>query len=178
MPDAAPSARPPAARRASVPDDVRDPALRDALRAVDLSRALDARCRSFGGKISIRKFETPRDLLPRSTRSVIVNCTGLGAKALFGDPDLVPLKGQLVVLVPQAEVTYSTNGGVRAPVDAGCRFIHMMPRSDGIILGGTSHATSGRSNRTRTSASASSTATSISSTRCARRRTDVKNSSS
>ena len=33
---------------------------------------------------------------------MIVNCTGLGAKAIFSDPELMPLKGQLVVLIPQA----------------------------------------------------------------------------
>ena len=90
---------------------------------------------AFGGKIRIRRFDTPRDLLTLD-ESLIVNCTGLGAKGLFGDPDLVPLKGQLVVLVPQEEVTYSTNGGVSgSPAGA---FVHMMPRRDGIILGGTS----------------------------------------
>ena len=34
-------------------------------------------------------------------RDAIVNCTGLGAKALFDDQELVPLKGQLTVLMPQ-----------------------------------------------------------------------------
>ena len=68
---------------------------------------------------------------------MIVNCTGLGSKALFSDPELVPLKGQLVVLVPQPEVTYGTSGiGRQLPPNSG--FVHMMPRSDGIILGGTS----------------------------------------
>jgi glycine/D-amino acid oxidase-like deaminating enzyme len=53
--------------------------------------------------------------------NVIVNCTGLGARDLFGDGELTPVKGQLVVLVPQPEVDYSMGG--------------MMPRSDGIVLG-------------------------------------------
>lgn len=88
-----------------------------------------------GGRIVIRRFETPRDLLALD-EPVLVNCTGLGAKALFGDPELVPLKGQLIVLIPQDEVTYSTNGGVRdSPPGV---FVHMMPRRDGIVLGGTS----------------------------------------
>jgi glycine/D-amino acid oxidase-like deaminating enzyme len=69
---------------------------------------------------------------------VVVNCTGLGAKALFSDPELVPLKGQLIVLLPQDEVNYSTNGGVRLPASEAGLFIHMMPRRDGIVLGGTS----------------------------------------
>lgn len=75
---------------------------------------------AFGGRIVVRKFDTRRDLtsLPES---LIVNCTGLGAKALFGDEELVPIKGQLVVLVPQPDVEYSAGA--------------MMPRSDGIVLG-------------------------------------------
>jgi glycine/D-amino acid oxidase-like deaminating enzyme len=74
----------------------------------------------FGGKIHVRKFDTPRDLMTLD-EPVIVNCTGLGSKELFGDPELTPIKGQLVVLVPQPEVNYSVNG--------------MLPRSDGIVLG-------------------------------------------
>jgi D-amino-acid oxidase len=59
---------------------------------------------------------------------VIVNCTGLAAGALFADPDVLPIKGQLTVLAPQPEVDYITIG----PGD-----LYMMPRQDGIILGGT-----------------------------------------
>ncbi len=91
----------------------------------------------FGGKVVIRKFETPADVAMLS-QSLVVNCTGLGAKALFNDPDLVPLKGQLVVLVPQAEVNYATSGGNRTVSAEPGVGIHMMSRSDGIILGGTS----------------------------------------
>ena len=91
----------------------------------------------WGGKVVIRKFETPRDIAALS-ENVIVNCTGLGAKALFSDPELTPLKGQLVVLVPQSEVTYGTTGGARPPVTPEAGFVHMQPRTDGIVLGGTS----------------------------------------
>ena len=75
---------------------------------------------AFGGRIVVRAFESPADFasLPES---LIVNCTGLGAKRLFGDEELVPVKGQLTVLVPQSEVTYSLGT--------------MLPRSDGVILG-------------------------------------------
>ena len=92
---------------------------------------------AHGGRIRIRRFESAREIAALE-ESVIVNCTGLGAKALFNDSELVPLKGQLIVLIPQAEVTYSTNGGVRIPPGEANAFFHMMPRSDGIILGGTS----------------------------------------
>jgi D-amino-acid oxidase len=79
-----------------------------------------------GGKIAVRRFEAPAQLaaLPEP---VVFNCTGLGAKALFGDAELEPVKGVLVVLLPQPEVTYNLIGGGG----------YMFPRRDGIILGGT-----------------------------------------
>lgn len=107
---------------------------------IEPSIYLDALTNDFllwGGKVVIRKFETPRDILALS-ESLVVNCTGLGSKALFGDPELVPLKGQLTVLVPQPEITYGTSGGVSISTPEPGLGIHMMPRSDGIILGGTS----------------------------------------
>lgn len=81
---------------------------------------------TFGGRIVVRAFETPRDLMALPER-LIVNCSGLGAKALFGDDELHPVKGQLHVLVPQPEVNYRVSPG-------------MTPRSDGIVLGGTAEA--------------------------------------
>jgi len=99
--------------------------------------ALMADFLQWGGKVVIRKFETPRDVATL-TESLVINCTGLGAKTLFSDPELTPLKGQLVVLVPQPEVTYATSGGGRVTATPEAGFIHMMPRSDGIVLGGTS----------------------------------------
>jgi glycine/D-amino acid oxidase-like deaminating enzyme len=107
---------------------------------IEPSIYLDALMNDFllwGGKVVIRKFETPNDVAAL-TENVIINCTGLGSKALFNDPELMPLKGQLTVLVPQAEITYSTNGGARPPTTPEAGFVHMMPRSDGIVLGGTS----------------------------------------
>lgn len=84
--------------------------------------------RAGGGRVVIREFRSPQETqnLPHS---VIVNCTGLGARALYGDSDMTPIKGQLTVLAPQPEVDYI----VLAPNN-----IYMMPRQDGIILGGTS----------------------------------------
>jgi hypothetical protein len=90
----------------------------------------------FGGHIVMRKFDSPRDLMTLR-EPIVMNCTGLGARDLFGDQELVPLKGQLTVMVPQPEVQYHTNGGV-PPVPGASLGIHMMARSDGIVLGGTS----------------------------------------
>ena len=106
---------------------------------IEPSIYLDALVRDFrlwGGKIVIRKFDTPRDLAALR-EPIVINCTGLGAKELFGDPELVPLKGQLTVLVPQPDVNYHTNGGLTPP-PPGSLGLHTMARSDGIALGGTS----------------------------------------
>lgn len=91
----------------------------------------------FHGKLVIRKFDDLRDLFSLN-ESLIVNCSGLGAKELFEDEELIPLKGQLTVLVPQEEVTYKTAGGLSSSSGSPGVGIHMMPRSDGIVLGGTS----------------------------------------
>jgi len=108
---------------------------------IEPSIYLDALVRDvlfFGGRIVIRKFDTLRDLMSLS-ESLIVNCTGLGSGTLFGDREIMPVKGQLTVLVPQPEVDYRTVGSIPGP-GARRRGIpfHMMPRSDGIVLGGTS----------------------------------------
>ena len=113
---------------------VRFPGLR-----IEPSIYLDAMLRDvalFGGRIVIRRFDAVRDLLSID-EPVLVNCTGLGARDLFGDPELIPLKGQLTVLVPQAEVDYATIGAGRVNVRMPSAGLHMMPRADGIVLGGT-----------------------------------------
>jgi D-amino-acid oxidase len=78
-----------------------------------------------GGRIVVREFATVGDVVALE-EPVVVNCTGIGAHALFGDDELVPVKGQLAVLVPQPEVDYITISGS----------FYAFPRSDGIVLGG------------------------------------------
>jgi glycine/D-amino acid oxidase-like deaminating enzyme len=106
---------------------VRTPAL-----AIEPSIYLDALVRDFlmfGGKIVIRKFDTPRDLMSL-TEPIVVNCTGLGSFTLFDDKELVPIKGQLTVMVPQPDVNYRASG--RTPSGGNAT---MNPRSDGIVVG-------------------------------------------
>lgn len=79
-----------------------------------------------GGTLQVRDFATPADLAALPER-LIFNCTGLGARALFGDQELTPIRGQLAILLPQPEVRYAFTGA------AG----YMFPRADGILLGGT-----------------------------------------
>jgi D-amino-acid oxidase len=88
--------------------------------------ALLADVRLAGGSIAVRRFASVAELatLPEP---VIINCTGLGAAELFGDPELQPIKGQLTVLLPQPEVDYAVLAGQ----------LYMFARSDGILLGGT-----------------------------------------
>jgi D-amino-acid oxidase len=90
--------------------------LRQMIRDVDVA----------GGKVEVRNFATPADLaaLPEA---LLFNCTGLGSRALFGDTELRPARGQLAILEPQPEVRYAFTG------DPG----YMFPRPDGILLGGT-----------------------------------------
>ena len=79
-----------------------------------------------GGRIQVRAFHDRSELLSLE-EPVIVNCTGLGSNALFGDAALLPIKGQLAILLPQPEIDYiMIRGGY-----------YMFPRSDGIVLGGT-----------------------------------------
>jgi D-amino-acid oxidase len=85
--------------------------------------------RLAGGRVVVREFPD-RAAIGALAEPVVVNCTGLGAGALFDDPDVLPVKGQLTVLRPQPAVDYITIG-------PGPGLLYMMPRQDGIILGGT-----------------------------------------
>lgn len=58
-----------------------------------------------GGRIETRVFHDPADLASLA-EPVIVNCTGYGARALFKDESLVPVRGQMAWLPPQPEVRY------------------------------------------------------------------------
>ena len=89
-------------------------------------RKLMADVRLAGGEIIVRELHTPAEVqaLPERT---IFNCTGLGAGALFGDATIEPVRGTLVILEPQPEVTYNMLGDN----------IYMFGRRDGIVLGGT-----------------------------------------
>jgi glycine/D-amino acid oxidase-like deaminating enzyme len=90
-----------------------------------LARMLDD-VRVRGGTVQQRDFPDPAAIaaLPET---LVFNCTGIGARELFGDADLQPVRGQLAVLRPQPEVRYAASGN----------WGYMFPRPDGILLGGT-----------------------------------------
>jgi D-amino-acid oxidase len=58
-----------------------------------------------GGRIETVEFHTPADLAALKQK-VVINCTGYGARALWKDESIVPVRGQIAWLIPQAEVTY------------------------------------------------------------------------
>jgi len=79
-----------------------------------------------GGRLVVQEFAAARDLMALR-ENLIFNCTGLGARTLFNDSELTPVKGQLVFLLPQPEVDYCIVGPSGN---------YMFPRHDGILLGG------------------------------------------
>ena len=79
-----------------------------------------------GGAVRVRSFASPAEIAALPER-LVFNCTGLGARDLFGDAEMEPVRGQLAILLPQPEIRYAFTG------EAG----YMFPRADGIILGGT-----------------------------------------
>lgn len=79
-----------------------------------------------GGHIVVRAFRRPADV-EALHEPVVFNCTGLGARDLFADRELEPVRGQLTILEPQPAIdyTYLADG------------LYMFPRNDGVLLGGT-----------------------------------------
>jgi D-amino-acid oxidase len=86
--------------------------------------ALVDEVRRAGGVLEQRAFSDPKELV-QLPEPAIVNCLGLGAGAVFADQAIIPIRGQLVHLRPQA-LSYlldHPNG-------------YMVPRTDALVLGG------------------------------------------
>ena len=79
--------------------------------------------RLAGGRIERREFHSPGELAELPEK-VVINCTGYGARALLGDESVVPVRGQIAWLIPQADFDYGLayNG------------VNVVPRSDGICV--------------------------------------------
>jgi len=71
----------------------------------DYSRQLMSDFYAAGGTIETRDFHSPGDLatLPQL---VIINCTGYGARALWSDESIIPIRGQIAWLIPQESVDF------------------------------------------------------------------------
>jgi glycine/D-amino acid oxidase-like deaminating enzyme len=80
-----------------------------------------------GGRFERREFHSPAELaeLPQK---VVINCPGYGGRALWKDESIVPVRGQITWLIPQAEVTYGV-------ISHG---VSVLSRRDGIVVQGLS----------------------------------------
>ena len=76
-----------------------------------------------GGQIVTMTFDTPADLA-RLKEPVVVNCTGYGARALWRDESVVPVRGQIAWLMPQPEIRYGLF----------YRHVLMLPHPEGIVV--------------------------------------------
>jgi D-amino-acid oxidase len=76
-----------------------------------------------GGTIQRAAFHAPSDLTELKEK-VVVNCPGYGARALWKDESITPVRGQIAWLIPQPEVTYGLY----------YKDVAMLPRRDGIVV--------------------------------------------
>jgi glycine/D-amino acid oxidase-like deaminating enzyme len=82
--------------------------------------------REAAGKIFVREI-ADRTAIAQLPEKLVFNCTGMGAKDLFGDEELTPVRGQVTYLKPQPQVDYAVSHDQ----------LYMLPRSEGMLLGGT-----------------------------------------
>lgn len=71
----------------------------------DYAHTLMADFRAAGGRVERREFHTPADLAALK-EAVIINCPGYGARALWKDDSVAPVRGQIGWLMPQPEARY------------------------------------------------------------------------
>jgi hypothetical protein len=74
-----------------------------------------------GGKFQRMEFRSPADIAALKEK-VVINCPGYGARALWKDESIVPVRGQMNWLVPQADFHYGLY----------YRQVGVTPRRDGI----------------------------------------------
>ncbi|WP_035359582.1 FAD-dependent oxidoreductase [Edaphobacter aggregans] len=89
----------------------------------DYSRQLMNDFLIAGGKIETREFRSPQEVasLPQP---VIINCTGYGARQLWSDESIVPVRGQIAWLIPQEGVHYGLY----------YKDVNVLARRDGIVV--------------------------------------------
>jgi glycine/D-amino acid oxidase-like deaminating enzyme len=76
-----------------------------------------------GGKIERAEFHSPNELnqLPQK---VMIHATGYGARELWRDESIVPVRGQIAWLIPQPEVNYGLS----------YKNVNVLARRDGIVV--------------------------------------------
>ncbi|MPZ35187.1 MAG: FAD-dependent oxidoreductase [Rhodospirillales bacterium] len=76
-----------------------------------------------GGQFRRSDFRAPSQIAALG-KKVVINCTGYGARALWRDETLVPVRGQIARLIPQPEVRYGLV----------YRQVLTVPRRDGLVV--------------------------------------------
>ena len=76
-----------------------------------------------GGRIERVEFHSPSDL-HQVPQKVVINATGYGARALWKDETVVPVRGQIAWLIPQPEVNYGII----------YKSVAILARRDGIVV--------------------------------------------
>jgi glycine/D-amino acid oxidase-like deaminating enzyme len=76
-----------------------------------------------GGKIEISEFHAPGDFA-KLREKVLINATGYGARALFGDESVIPVRGQLARTIPEPGVGYGLF----------YKTVSFVPRRDGLVF--------------------------------------------
>jgi glycine/D-amino acid oxidase-like deaminating enzyme len=87
------------------------------------SRLLMSDFLANGGKIEITEFHAPADLA-RVREKTLINATGFGARALFGDLSVTPVRGQLARMIPQPGAHYGLF----------YKDVSFVPRRDGLVF--------------------------------------------
>jgi hypothetical protein len=75
------------------------------------------------GRIEIAEFHTPADFAPLRQKTLI-NATGYGARALFDDRSVTPVRGQLAHAIPQPDIHYGLS----------YKNSWLVPRRDGLVF--------------------------------------------
>jgi glycine/D-amino acid oxidase-like deaminating enzyme len=81
-----------------------------------------------GGSVKLREIAHASDLFELK-EDTIVNATGYGARKLFDDDSVIPIRGQIARLIPQQEVTYGLSTSE----------FNIVPRSDGLVVRSKGH---------------------------------------
>jgi hypothetical protein len=76
-----------------------------------------------GGQFEHADFHAPSEIAALG-KSVVIDCTGYGARTLWQDDTITPVRGQIARLIPQPGVRYGLF----------YRDVYVVPRRDGIVV--------------------------------------------
>jgi D-amino-acid oxidase len=93
---------------------------------------LQARLERAGGRLTMATVTSLAGVASETGARVVVNCAGVHARQLAGDPSLAPVRGQTVVTANPGLTDF-----LIAPADGAAELTYVFPHGDTVILGGT-----------------------------------------